>query len=102
VDLHVGGDHIQVLGEGRLLAREALLHLGAELGHLLEDELDVGIHGTELGLLATRVVDRVQRGTRSRPLIPLVNLSELESAEIGGRRREAGRIEERRSGEEQL
>jgi hypothetical protein len=34
--------------------------LGAELlGHLLEEELDVGVHGTELVLLAVRVVDGV-------------------------------------------
>jgi hypothetical protein len=58
-DAVVGCDLVDALGEGRLLAREALLHLGPQLHQFVEDELDVGIHGTELRLLTAGVVDVV-------------------------------------------
>jgi hypothetical protein len=38
MDLPIGHDRIEALGEGLILAHEAL-HLGAELGHLLNFKL---------------------------------------------------------------
>jgi hypothetical protein len=68
-DVILGSDLVEVLCEGCFLAREALLELGAQLCHLL----DVGIHGTKLGLLTTCVMDGFQDGAGSRLLIPLVS-----------------------------
>jgi hypothetical protein len=56
-------DIVEALGEGHLLAHEPFLHLGSQLHQFIEDELDVGVHGTELRLLAVGVVDGVQGGT---------------------------------------
>jgi hypothetical protein len=58
-ELLVCRNRMEALGEGRLLACEALLHLGVELCHLLEDELQVGFHGSKLRFLVARVEDRV-------------------------------------------
>jgi hypothetical protein len=71
----ISGDNVEALGEGRLLRREALLHLGTELGHLIENKFEVWIHSTKLFLLAVSVVDWVQSCAGSRLLIPLVSLS---------------------------
>jgi hypothetical protein len=57
-----------------LLRHETLLHLGAELVHLVEDKFEVWIHRTELYLLVASVVDWVQGCAGSRLLIPLVSL----------------------------
>jgi hypothetical protein len=44
----INSDLIEALGECRFLICEPLLELGAQLRHLLKNELDVEIHGTEL------------------------------------------------------
>jgi hypothetical protein len=85
-DVILGSDLVEVLCEGCFLAHEALLELGAQLCHLL----DVGIHGTKLGLLTTCVMDGFQDGAGSRLLIPLVS-----SCRRGiGRRREIWVLEQ--------
>jgi hypothetical protein len=49
-----------VLGEGGLMDGEPLLDLGTKLlESFLEEELDVGVHGVEDGLLPMGVVDGV-------------------------------------------
>jgi hypothetical protein len=68
-------DIVEALGEGHLLAHEPFLHLSSQLRQFVEDELDVGVHGTELRLLVAGVVDGVQGGTGLRRLIPLVSSS---------------------------
>jgi hypothetical protein len=70
-------------------------NLDAELlGHLLEEEVDVGVHGAKLVLLAARVADRVQ-STRSLILIPIVNLIGGEKKQRGFRRRKKKTGEDR-------
>jgi hypothetical protein len=71
---------------------ETLLDLSAELlRHFLDEKLDVGIHGTELVLLAACVVDGFQGGAGPRQLIPIVSSllrapTQPESGEEEGRR----------------
>jgi hypothetical protein len=76
----LGGGHlIEALDDGCLLGHEAVLHLGVEFRHLLEHQLDVGIHGSKLSFLAVRVMDWFQGVVGSRLVIPLVtNWKELE------------------------
>jgi hypothetical protein len=93
VKMFVGGHLIEALGDGRLLSHEALLHLDVELRHLLEHELDIGIHGSKLGLLAACVMDRFQDVIGSILLIPLVNKPEGN----WGRRSTSKRSEEEES-----
>jgi hypothetical protein len=96
------GHLVEALGEGGFMDREALLDLSAELlRHFLDEKLDVGIHGTELVLLAARVVDGLQGGAGPRQLIPIVSSllmppTQLESREEEGRRR-AGNEEQQRA-----
>jgi hypothetical protein len=47
-DAVFSGDVIDVPGEGHLLIRKSLLHLSPQLHQLIEHELDVRIHGSEL------------------------------------------------------
>jgi hypothetical protein len=86
------GHLVEAFGEGGFMDHETLLDLSVELlRHFLDEKLDVGIHGTELVLLATRVVDGFQGGAGPRQLIPIVSSllrppTQPESREEEGRR----------------
>jgi hypothetical protein len=65
-----------------------LLHLGAQLLEaFLEQELHVGVHGTEDSLLLTGEVDWVQIVAGMKSLIPIVSAENHQQAEIGGEER---------------